>query len=169
VRFAIHPVPDREDLNSVQLLVLDRREVTSSNGETEMRYVIENHAGRRNGNSWPIEVTLIHRGGMFQPYVVKPARGCATMSSLCSSECFAAPNACLMCIHKRIKSLIPKTARCAFVCCRANPTAIPPNASSMRAKNAATPSKLDTTALLHGDQRLGARNSLHMTATPAPL
>ena len=65
VRFAIHPVPDREDLTiPCSALVVDRREVTSSNGETEMRYVIETTLDAGDGNSWPIEVTLTHRGGM---------------------------------------------------------------------------------------------------------
>ncbi|PVA06127.1 30S ribosomal protein S6--L-glutamate ligase [Thalassorhabdomicrobium marinisediminis] len=65
VRFAIHPVPGREDLTiPCSALVVDRREVTSSNGETEMRYVIETLLDAGNGQSWPIEVTLTDRGGM---------------------------------------------------------------------------------------------------------
>lgn len=65
VRFAIHPVPGREDLTiPCSATVVDRREVTSSNGETEMRYVIETMLDAGNGESWPIEVTLTDRGGM---------------------------------------------------------------------------------------------------------
>lgn len=65
VRFAIHPVPGRDDLTiPCSATVVDRREVTSSNGETEMRYVIETMLDAGNGESWPIEVTLTDRGGM---------------------------------------------------------------------------------------------------------
>ena len=65
VRFAIHPVPGREDLTiPCSALVVDRREVTSSNGETELRYVIETTLDVGDGQSWPIEVTLTDRGGM---------------------------------------------------------------------------------------------------------
>lgn len=65
VRFAIHPIPGREDLTiPCSALVVDRREVTSSNGETEMRYVIETTLDAGGGQSWPIEVTLTDRGGM---------------------------------------------------------------------------------------------------------
>lgn len=65
VRFAIHPVPGREDLTiPCSATVIDRREVTSSNGETEMRYVIETMLDAGDGQTWPIEVTLTDRGGM---------------------------------------------------------------------------------------------------------
>ncbi len=65
VRFAIHPVPGREDLTiPCSATVIDRREVTSSNGETEMRYVIETMLDVGDGQTWPIEVTLTDRGGM---------------------------------------------------------------------------------------------------------
>jgi len=65
VRFAIHPMPGRDDLTiTSSATVIDRREVTSSNGETEMRYVIETTLDAGNGESWPIEVTLTDRGGM---------------------------------------------------------------------------------------------------------
>lgn len=64
VRFAIHPIPDNTDLIiPCSAPIVDRREVTSSNGETELRYVIETPleiAGRQ----WPIEVTLTDRGTM---------------------------------------------------------------------------------------------------------
>ncbi len=64
VRFNIHPVPGREDITiSCSADVVDRREVTSSNGETELRYVIstEMQMGER---SWPIEITLTNRTNM---------------------------------------------------------------------------------------------------------
>ncbi|MFV0244401.1 MAG: 30S ribosomal protein S6--L-glutamate ligase [Qingshengfaniella sp.] len=64
VRFAIHPIPGREDVTiPCSAPIIDRREVTSSNGEAEWRYVIGTEieiAGRR----WPIEITLTDRGSM---------------------------------------------------------------------------------------------------------
>lgn len=64
VRFTVHPIPGRDDLViSCSAPIRDRREVTSSNGEKEMRYVIETTlevAGQR----WPIEITLTNREGM---------------------------------------------------------------------------------------------------------
>ncbi|MDC1501346.1 RimK/LysX family protein, partial [Octadecabacter sp.] len=65
VRFSIHPIPGRDDLViPCSATVVDRREVTSSNGETEMRYVIETMLDAGDGERWPIEVTLTDRGGM---------------------------------------------------------------------------------------------------------
>ena len=64
VRFAIHPIPGRDDLIiPCSAPVIDQREVTSSNGEAELRFVIETNltVGER---SWPIEVTLTDRGNM---------------------------------------------------------------------------------------------------------
>ncbi|MBK5922531.1 30S ribosomal protein S6--L-glutamate ligase [Rhodovulum sulfidophilum] len=64
VRFAVHPIPGREDLSiPCSAAIVDRREVTSSNGDSEWRYVIAAEivvGGRR----WPIDLTLTHRGGM---------------------------------------------------------------------------------------------------------
>jgi ribosomal protein S6--L-glutamate ligase len=61
VRFGIHPVPDRPDIEIFcSAKMVDRREVTSSNGESELRYVIETQV--QIGNEiWPIEVTLTNR------------------------------------------------------------------------------------------------------------
>jgi len=64
VRFAIHPVPGRTDISiTCTAPVIDRREVTSSNGDREQRYVIATRAvmGKR---TWPIELTLANREGM---------------------------------------------------------------------------------------------------------
>ncbi|EKE43557.1 S6 modification enzyme RimK [Oceaniovalibus guishaninsula JLT2003] len=63
VRFAIHPVPGRAFSVACSAPILDRREVTSSNGETELRYVIETRLSVGN-RDWPIEVTLTDRGSM---------------------------------------------------------------------------------------------------------
>jgi ribosomal protein S6--L-glutamate ligase len=64
VRFAVHPIPGREDLSiPCSAEIIDRREVTSSNGDSEWRYVIPAEIAV-GGRSWPIELTLTHRGGM---------------------------------------------------------------------------------------------------------
>ena len=64
VRFLIQPDPDNPSLEiTCSAKVVDRRNVTSSNGETELRYVIRSAAeiGSRN---WPIEITLTNRESM---------------------------------------------------------------------------------------------------------
>lgn len=64
VRFTVHPIPGREDLViPCSAPLLDRRDVTSSNGESESRYVIESMINV-GGQSWPIEMTLTNRGQM---------------------------------------------------------------------------------------------------------
>ena len=64
VRFSVHPIPGRQDLAiACSAPVLDRREVTSSNGEREMRYVIGTTLAVNN-QAWPIEVTLTNRQSM---------------------------------------------------------------------------------------------------------
>lgn len=64
VRFAIRPDPDRDDREIIcSADVKARREVVSSNGEKEMRFVIETPVGFGD-ESWPIEVTLTDRGNM---------------------------------------------------------------------------------------------------------
>jgi ribosomal protein S6--L-glutamate ligase len=65
VRFGVHPIPGRDDISiTCSAPVVDRREVTSSNGEIEMRYVIETMVDVGDGHSWPIEVTLTDRATM---------------------------------------------------------------------------------------------------------
>ena len=64
VRFAVHPIAGRTDVEiTCSAPILDRREVTSSNGERETRYVIETNA-RIGPRTWPIEVTLTNRETM---------------------------------------------------------------------------------------------------------
>ncbi|SLN43864.1 Ribosomal protein S6 modification protein [Roseovarius albus] len=64
VRFTLHPIPGRDDLViPCSAPIVDRREVTSSNGEKEMRFVIESNISV-NGQSWPIEITLTNRASM---------------------------------------------------------------------------------------------------------
>ena len=64
VRFGVHPIPRRADVAIVcAARVVDRREVTSSNGERENRYVIATLL-RIADRQWPIEVTLTNRDTM---------------------------------------------------------------------------------------------------------
>ncbi len=64
VRFTVHPIPGRDDLIiPCSAEIVDRREVTSSNGDKEMRYVISSTLAV-NGQSWPIEITLTNRASM---------------------------------------------------------------------------------------------------------
>ena len=64
VRFGVHPVPERPDIVvycSAELV--DQREITSSNGETELRYIIRTLL-RIGGQEWPIEISLTNRESM---------------------------------------------------------------------------------------------------------
>ncbi|MDG1472236.1 MAG: 30S ribosomal protein S6--L-glutamate ligase [Ascidiaceihabitans sp.] len=64
VRFLVHPIAGNDRVTiTCSADIVDRREVTSSNGESELRYVIEVdlHVA---GQNWPIEVTLTNRAGM---------------------------------------------------------------------------------------------------------
>jgi len=64
VRFTVHPIPGRDDLViPCSAPIIDRREVTSSNGEKESRFVIATPLAV-GGDSWPIEITLTNRGTM---------------------------------------------------------------------------------------------------------
>jgi ribosomal protein S6--L-glutamate ligase len=64
VRFGVHPLPRRRDLAiECTARIIDRREVTSSNGEREVRYVIETPL-RIGERQWPIEITLANRNMM---------------------------------------------------------------------------------------------------------
>ena len=64
VRFTVHPIPGEEGLLiPCSAQIVDRREVISSNGESEMRYVIATDLSVA-GQSWPIEITLTDRRGM---------------------------------------------------------------------------------------------------------
>ncbi|HAE26169.1 MULTISPECIES: 30S ribosomal protein S6--L-glutamate ligase [Hyphomonas] len=64
VRFLIQPDPNNPALEvTCSAPVVDRREVTSSNGETELRYVIETDV-EMGGRRWPIQLTLTNRESM---------------------------------------------------------------------------------------------------------
>lgn len=65
VRFGVHPLPRRRDVAiECTARLIDRREVRSSSGEQEQRYVIETEIGI-GGRHWPIEVTLANRDMMI--------------------------------------------------------------------------------------------------------
>ena len=64
VRFGIHPVPERPEIEIFcKAHLVDEREVISSNGQIELRYVIRTMAqfGKK---KWPIEITLTDRENM---------------------------------------------------------------------------------------------------------
>ena len=64
VRFGIHPIPDRPDVEVFcSAPLVDRREVVSSNGEKELRYVIRTPA-RIGDLEWDIDITLTNRENM---------------------------------------------------------------------------------------------------------
>ena len=64
VRFGIHPIPGRLDIEVFcSAAVVDRREVMSSNGEREMRYFIRTDIALGD-RTWPIEIGLTNREGM---------------------------------------------------------------------------------------------------------
>jgi ribosomal protein S6--L-glutamate ligase len=64
VRFAVHPIPRRADIEIVCTApVVDERMVTSSNGDREKRYVISTPI-RIGDREWEIEVTLTNRDAM---------------------------------------------------------------------------------------------------------
>ena len=64
VRFGVHPIPERPDIEvTCSSDVLDRRQFTSSNGETESRFVITSNISI-GGRDWPIELSLTNREQM---------------------------------------------------------------------------------------------------------
>lgn len=64
VRFRLHPLQRRTDVERVcEALVKDRRIITDSGGRRERRYIIETPICY-GGVEWPIEITLTNRGTM---------------------------------------------------------------------------------------------------------
>ena len=64
VRFGVHPVEDRDDIEVwCTAKVVDRRQVISSNGQSEMRYIIRTPI-RIGDRDWPIEISLSNRETM---------------------------------------------------------------------------------------------------------
>jgi len=65
IRFGVHPIPGREDIaRYCSAAVTDRREVTSSNGERETRYVIRTRLVLGDRDWGDIEATLANRESM---------------------------------------------------------------------------------------------------------
>ena len=64
VKFRVHPLQRRKDVEIKCIAnVIDRRRVTSSDGQSEMRYVITTSIFL-GGYSWPVELTLTDRKSM---------------------------------------------------------------------------------------------------------
>jgi ribosomal protein S6--L-glutamate ligase len=64
VRFGVHPIPGRDDVEVFCTAeVVDRRDVISSNGERESRFVVRTRASM-GGRDWEIELTLTNRENM---------------------------------------------------------------------------------------------------------
>lgn len=64
VRFAVNPIAGRRDVEiTCSAPIVGRRDVTSSNGERESRYVIRTDV-RIGPRTWPIEMTLTNRDSM---------------------------------------------------------------------------------------------------------
>lgn len=64
VRFRVQPNPEDPTLEiTCSAFVVGQREVTSSNGQTELRYVIETEV-EMGDRRWPIQLTLTNREGM---------------------------------------------------------------------------------------------------------
>jgi hypothetical protein len=64
VKFGIHPLQRRKDIEvNCVADVIDRRRVTSSVGQSEMRYVIRTTVALGE-SKWPIELTLTNRRSM---------------------------------------------------------------------------------------------------------
>jgi ribosomal protein S6--L-glutamate ligase len=64
IRFGIHPIPERPDIEIYcKAVLVAEREVTSSSGHTELRYVIKTML-QLGDKSWPIEVSLTNRETM---------------------------------------------------------------------------------------------------------
>lgn len=64
VRFGVHPLQDRDDIEIIcEYPIKDYRQVSDSGGHKEMRYVIEVMV-QLGENRWPIEMTLTNRDSM---------------------------------------------------------------------------------------------------------
>lgn len=87
VRFGVHPIPERPEVEVLCTAhLVEEREITSSNQQTELRYVIRTLA-KFGKESWPIELTLTNReemsyrmllgrSAMEQRLIVDPVSSC---------------------------------------------------------------------------------------------
>lgn len=65
VRFTVEPAPKHPEITvEIEAAIIDRREVTSSNGDQEIRPVIATTIAIA-GRIWPIEITLTNRDAML--------------------------------------------------------------------------------------------------------
>lgn len=76
IKFHVHPLQRRKDIEVCCIAdVVDRRRVTSSDGQTEKRYVIRTAAALGDVR-WPIELTLTNRKTMrFRMLLGRAAMG----------------------------------------------------------------------------------------------
>ncbi|MBO6825278.1 MAG: 30S ribosomal protein S6--L-glutamate ligase [Sneathiella sp.] len=64
VKFLVHPLPDQPEVEiKCDAQVIDKRDITSSNGESEERYIIRTPFSL-SGQEWPIELSLTNREEM---------------------------------------------------------------------------------------------------------
>ena len=110
VRFMVHPVPGREDIVfACSAEIKDRREVTSSNGESENRYVIETNL-LVNGHRWPIEITLSNRATMSNRMLLG-RQALKDHISIVAAERFLQPELSYDVYHsKRVRETAPERA-----------------------------------------------------------
>ncbi|MDP4992090.1 MAG: 30S ribosomal protein S6--L-glutamate ligase [Marivita lacus] len=120
VRFAVHPIPGREDLIiPCSAPIIDRRDVTSSNGETESRYVIATQM-TVGGQSWEIEVTLTDRGTMSNRMLLG-RQALKDHVNIVPSERFHQPELDFEVYHtRRVRSIAPNRALRVAVLSREN-------------------------------------------------
>ncbi|MDD9740192.1 30S ribosomal protein S6--L-glutamate ligase [Marinovum sp. SP66] len=110
VRFAVHPIPGRDDLSiPCSAEIIDRREVISSNGEAESRYVIATNL-KVGDKSWPIEVTLTDRRGMSN-HMLLGRQALADQVTVVPSEKFQQPELSFDVYHStRVRKMAPNRA-----------------------------------------------------------
>lgn len=110
VRFAVHPIPGRDDLSiPCSAEVIDRREVISSNGEAESRYVIRTPI-KVGEQSWPIEVTLTDRRGMSN-HMLLGRQALTEQVTVVPSEKFQQPELSFDVYHStRVRKMAPNRA-----------------------------------------------------------
>lgn len=107
VRFIMHPDPEDPSIEVVcSAHVVDRRNVTSSNGSTELRYVI-NSPISIGGRTWPVEVSLTNRETMGYRMLLGRTALQEDMS-VRPSESFLQPELSFSTYKKRRKSSVTK-------------------------------------------------------------
>ena len=107
VRFIMHPDPDDPTIEVVcSAHVTDRRNVTSSNGQTELRYIIKTPITVGN-RTWPIEVSLTNRETMGYRMLLGRTALQDDMS-VRPSESFLQPQLSFSSYRKRRKSSVKK-------------------------------------------------------------